>query len=136
MSTRHTHGITRRTAEHLLDGTAGTGPDELHRVLSAARAPGREGELAGEHLAVASFEANHLGPVATPPRRKIMNPLTKLLSVKVVAWSLAAVVTGGAAAAVGTVAFSSSAPSSSTPSASVNANAGTSVAGVGGTGAA
>ena len=60
-----------------------------------------------------------------------MNPLTKLLSVKVVAWSLAAVVTGGAAAAAGTVAFSSSSPSS-TPSASVNANAGgTSVSGGG-----
>jgi hypothetical protein len=40
-------------------------------------------------------------------------PLAQLLSLKTAAWALAGVVTAGAAAAAGTVAFTSSAPTGS-----------------------
>src|SRR5258708_3687058 len=121
MRTRHSFGITRRTAEQLLDGTAGPGPEQVIRVLRAATGPAREGELAGGHAAMAAFEARArleaipLSPVANPRKRKMINlPLAKLLTVKVVAWSLAGMVTVGAAAA-GTVALSSSGSTSTSP---------------------
>lgn len=72
MRTRHSYGITRKTAEDLFAGSTGSGPEELIRVLRAATAPGRKNELAGEQAAVAAFEANHLGPVATLRRRKMI----------------------------------------------------------------
>src|SRR6266567_1282998 len=107
MRKRHSHRITRRTAGQLLDGFAGQlldgfagrlpdgyarpGPEHLVRVLSAATAPVREGELAGEQVAMATFEASRpleaLQPshVANPRKRKMFNfPLAKLLTVKVV----------------------------------------------------
>ena len=125
MSKRQTYGITRKSAEQLLDGTPGSGPADLMHVLSAAKAAGREGELAGEYAVVAAFEANHLSPVAATPRRKKMAlPLAKFLSVKVIAWSLASVVTAGAAAGGAAVALSGNNVASVTPSSnSLNANA-------------
>ncbi|HUN37731.1 MAG TPA: hypothetical protein VMU95_37530, partial [Trebonia sp.] len=85
MRTRHSSGITRRTAEQLLDGTAGPGPEQLIRVLRAATAPASEGELAGGQTAMAAFEAaalheaSPLSPVANPRKRKMANlPLAKL----------------------------------------------------------
>jgi hypothetical protein len=117
MRTRHTHRITRRTAEQLLSGSARSGPEQLIDVLNAATAPAREGELAGEQAAMAAlaeceatlpFVANHLGPAATPGERKMFRlPLAKVLTVKALAWSLVGLVTAGAAAAAGTVALSS-----------------------------
>jgi len=58
MRTRHSPGLTRRTAERLLDGAAGSSPGHLIQVLSAAAASARDGELAGEQAAVAAFEAS------------------------------------------------------------------------------
>src|ERR1700751_4235816 len=114
MRTSHSIGITRRTAEQLLDGAAGSGPDHLIQVLSAATASAREGELAGEEAAVAafeaslSFEAKPLSHTATPRKRKMPNlPLMKLLSMKAVMWSLAGLVAGGGAATPGTLGFPS-----------------------------
>ncbi|HEX7160316.1 MAG TPA: hypothetical protein VF223_03670, partial [Trebonia sp.] len=96
MRTRHSPGITRRDAEQLLNGAAGSSPDHLGQVLSAAAASAREGELAGEQTALAAFEASlpfearPLSHRATPRKRKMPNlPLLNLLSMKAVAWSLA-----------------------------------------------
>ena len=132
MRKRHSHRITRRTAGQLLDGTAAPGPQQLIRVLSAATAPAREGELAGEKSAMAAFEASRplgaLPPshVVTPRKRKMFNfPLAKLLTVKVAAWSLAGLATAGAAATAGTVAFTGATPvPAGSASASVSAPAG------------
>src|SRR5258708_12852990 len=121
MRTRHSSGITGRTAEQLLDGPAGPGPKQVIRVLRAATGPAREGELAGGQAAMAAFEARArleaipLSPVANPRKRKMINlPLAKFLTVKVAAWSLAGMVTVGAATA-GTVALSSSGSTSTSP---------------------
>ena len=115
MRTRHSTGLTRRTAEQLLDGAARSGPDHLTQVLSAAAAPARQGELAGEQAVMAAFEASlpfaaePLSRSATPRKRKMPNlPLANLISMKMVAWSLAGVVAAGGAATAGTVAFSGS----------------------------
>ena len=115
MRTRHSPGITRRAAERLLDGAAGSGPEHLTQVMSAATASARADELAGEQAAVAAFEASlpfearPLSRSATPRKRKMPNlPLVNLLSMKVVAWSLAGLVAAGGAATAGTVAFSGS----------------------------
>jgi hypothetical protein len=115
MRTRHSPGITRRAAERLLDGATGSGPEHLSQVLSAAAASAREGELAGERTALAAFEASPpfearpLSHAVTPRKRKMPNlPLVNLISVKVVAWSLAGLVAAGGAATAGTVAFSGS----------------------------
>jgi hypothetical protein len=73
MNTRHYRRISRNAADQLLDGAAGpdqgsmtglVGSGPLISVLAAASAPGREDELAGEQMAVAAFEANHLASVA------------------------------------------------------------------------
>jgi hypothetical protein len=119
MRTRHSSGITRRVAGQLLDGAAGSGPDHLIQVLSAAAASAREGELAGEEAAVAAFEASlpfeagTLGHATIPRKRKMPNlPLANLISIKVAAWSLAGLAAAGGAATAGTVAFSSSGPTS------------------------
>lgn len=50
--------VTRRTAEQLLSGAAGSGPKHLIEVLGVAAVPAREGELAGEQAAMAVFEAS------------------------------------------------------------------------------
>jgi len=102
MSTRHPRKIGRKAAEELLGGSAGpgAGPEQLARVLAAAAAPGRESELAGEEAVVAAFQAHHLVPVTAPRRgQMIKSPLAKLLTVKVLAVSVAAFATGGVALA-------------------------------------
>lgn len=101
MNTRHSTRISRSAAELLLDGHAGSDPDQLASVLAAAAAPARDSELAGEQMAVAAFEANHLVPVATPQKvHKTM--LAKLLTAKVILTSMAALGTGGVALAAST----------------------------------
>jgi hypothetical protein len=98
MNTRHSSKISRSTAEQLLDGHAAPDLDQLTRVLSAAAAPARDSELAGEQMAVAAFEANRLVPFATPQKeRKSM--LAKLLTAKVIVASMATLATGGVALA-------------------------------------
>jgi hypothetical protein len=62
MNTRHVPKIDRNAAERLLDGATEHSPGKLTRMLTAARAPGRDDELAGEEMAVAAFEAAHLVP--------------------------------------------------------------------------
>jgi len=118
MNTRHTTPISRKAAEQLLDGSAGPGPesrqdprgqDPLARVLAAAAAPGRESELAGEDMAVAAFEASHLIPVATSRRGPMLkSPISRILTGKILAASLAVFATGGVALAASTGTFSGS----------------------------
>jgi MgtE intracellular N domain len=115
MNTRHSRRISRKAAEQLLDGAAGrgqgtkTGPDHLVSVLAAAAAPGHDDELAGEQMAVAAFEANHLASVANFRREQmIKSPLAKILTVKVLASVLVVGASGGVALAASTGTFSSS----------------------------
>jgi hypothetical protein len=125
MNTRHRRRISRRAAEQLLDGATGLGrsharapggPDQLARVLAAAAAPGREHELAGEQMAVAAFEANHLESVASYRRgQMITSPLAKLLTAKVLAATLTVFAGGGVALAASTGTFSGPGPASHIP---------------------
>jgi hypothetical protein len=115
MNTRHSRRISRKAAEQLLDGAAGrgqgteAGPDQLVSVLAAAAAPGHDDEMAGEQMAVAAFEANHLASVANFRREQmIKSPLAKILTVKVLASVLAVGAGGGVALAASTGTFSSS----------------------------
>ena len=101
MNTRHSRKMSRSAAELLLDGHTGPDPDQLTRVLAAAAAPARDSELSGEQMAVAAFEANHLGPVATSQKAH-KSMLAKLLTAKVLVTSLAAFATGGVALAATT----------------------------------
>ena len=122
MNTRHSRKISRKAAGQLLDGATGLGrshakapggSDQLARVLAAAAAPGREHELAGEQMAVAAFEANHLASVANFRREQmIKSPLAKILTVKVLASVLVVGASGGVALAASTGTFSSSGPGS------------------------
>jgi MgtE intracellular N domain len=125
MNTRHYRRISRKAADQLLDGAAGpdqgsltglpgsigsTGSSQLVSVLAAAAAPGRADELAGEQMAVAAFEANHLASVAdSRSEQMIKSPLAKILTVKVIAAALA-VGGGGVALAASTGTFSGSSP--------------------------
>ncbi|GAA4238916.1 hypothetical protein GCM10022254_56860 [Actinomadura meridiana] len=92
MSDQHrAPGLDERAAERLLDGAVG--PARLRALLSAAAAPGRPEELAGEDAAVAAFRA---APV--PERRSRAAMLRRFLTIKVLAvvgGSL--ILTGGAA---------------------------------------
>jgi hypothetical protein len=117
MNTRHSWRISRNAAERLLDGHAGVDSEPLARVLAAATAPARESELAGEQMAVAAFEANHLVPVATSQKRR-KSMLAKLLTAKVLVSSFAACATGGVALAASTGAMTGSGSPHPTPSAS------------------
>jgi hypothetical protein len=109
MNTRHVPKIDRRAAEQLLDGATEHESGKLTRMLAAARAPGRDDELAGEDTAVAAFEAAHLVPVGNPRTdQESKSMLGKLLTAKILAASLAAVTTGGVALAAATGAFSGS----------------------------
>jgi hypothetical protein len=101
MNTRHSWKISRNAAERLLDGHAGMDSDPLFRVLAAAAAPARDSELAGEQMAVAAFEANHLVPVAVS-KKEHKSMLAKLLTAKVLISSFAACATGGVALAAST----------------------------------
>ncbi len=120
MNTRHYRRISRKAADQLLDGAAGpgqgspTGPGQLISVLAAAAAPGREDELAGEQMAVAAFEANHLASVAdSRSEQMIKSPIAKILTIKVIASALAVGAGGGVALAASTGTFSGSAPAPS-----------------------
>jgi len=99
MSTQQPRPIDRDTVERLLDGVglgSYVGHDALACVLTAATAPARPGELAGERRSVAAFEAAHLAPATRPRRLSMIKSLaTKILTVK------AAAVLAGAAAATG-----------------------------------
>ncbi|MEH0936446.1 hypothetical protein [Micromonospora psammae] len=97
----------RAESERLLDATgAGATPagaaDPLAQLLSAAAAPPRPGELAGEQAALAAFRAARasgaVAPVAPPGRRRG-------LTTGVVAWiaGIAATATAGAAFAAVTL---------------------------------
>ena len=117
MNTRHSRRISRKAAEQLLDGAAGRGQgtqvavaaDQVVSVLAAAAAPGHDDELAGEQMAVAAFEANHLASVANFRREQmIKSPLAKILTVKVLASVLVVGASGGVALAASTGTFSSS----------------------------
>jgi hypothetical protein len=125
MNTRHSRRISRKAAEQLLDGAAGPGPDgparpdapgrpdQLVSLLAAAAAPGREHERAGEQMAVAAFEANHLAPDASFRREEMLkSPLAKILTTKIIAAGLLVTATGGVALAASTGTFSGSAPAS------------------------
>ncbi|HZR50869.1 MAG TPA: hypothetical protein VFB06_15305 [Streptosporangiaceae bacterium] len=127
MNTRHSHGISRNAAELLLDGHADPDADQLTRVLAAATAPPRDGELAGEQMAMAAFEASRLVPVATSvtSKKEHKSMLGKLFTVKVIASSVAALATGGAAIAASTSAFSGPAHVTATVSATPSAVAST-----------
>lgn len=126
MNTRHYRRISRKAADQLLDGAAGpdqgaptglkwsTGSGQLVSVLAAAAAPGRADELAGEQMAVAAFEANHLASVAdSRSEQMIKSPLAKILTVKVIAAALAVGAGGGVALAASTGTFSGSSPATS-----------------------
>lgn len=121
MNTSHSRRISRNAAEQLLDGQAGPDSDRLTRVLAAATAPVRAGELSGEQMAVAAFEANHLVPVATS-HREHNSMLARLLTAKVLVTSLAAFATGGVALAASTGAMSGpgSAPATASPPAAAS----------------
>jgi hypothetical protein len=113
--------MDRKTAESLLRGDRPGHP--LDDLLSAAKAPATDRELAGEAAATAAFRAAAHSPAPAPTRRR--NPMLKLLTIKVAAAAFATTATvGGVAVAASTGAlpnpiFASSsakpAPSSSAP---------------------
>lgn len=112
-----TKGISRRTAERLLDGSAGPGPEPLAQVIDAATAPASADELRGEDMAVAAFEMGHLMPASpslTDQEHKSM--LGKILTIKFLSAALAVSATGGVALAATSGAFTGSGTSVSQPS--------------------
>ncbi|WP_416905481.1 hypothetical protein [Micromonospora echinospora] len=105
MSSHHQHRIDRDTVERLLDGVAAVErrqvPDDLVRLLDAARAAPRSEELRGEHLAVQAFHAARSTPARRPSRRPVRRgALARLLPAKTIA-ALAVAATGGMALATG-----------------------------------
>lgn len=108
MSDHRSHRIDRRTAEQLLRGVPGqartNGHDRLNDLLSAAAAPARDRELAGEQAAVAAFRAARLADA--PQRRRpwmLKIALANLLTVKIAAAAAAAAGGIALAAATGTL---------------------------------
>ncbi|XVQ13176.1 hypothetical protein ACQP1W_11730 [Spirillospora sp. CA-255316] len=84
------HGLDRDAAERLLDGGPGdprNGSGALAGVLAAASAPARDGELAGEDLAVSAFRVAAARRSATPRRRGFA--FARLVPVKIAAVALA-----------------------------------------------
>lgn len=117
MNIRHSRRISRNAAEELLGGHSVPDQDSLTRLLAAAAASARDEELAGEAMAVAAFESDHLVVLATPQKeRKSM--LAKLITTKFLVSSLAAFATGGVAlaASTGTLPGSGSAPAATSTS--------------------
>ncbi len=110
---RRARRIDRAGAEDLLDGAPASSvvPDDpLARLLTAAAAPGRAGELAGEEAAVAAFTAQRLfpaEPAGPAPRR---SPLSKVRSLRVLGLA-AACGSAGVVLAAATGVFSGSSPS-------------------------
>ncbi|WP_433829035.1 hypothetical protein ACQP2E_06980 [Actinoplanes sp. CA-015351] len=115
--------MDRKTAENLLRGSVPGHP--LADVLSAAKAPATDRELAGEAAAMAAFRVAAHSPDTVITRR---NPMLKLLSLKVAAAAFATTATVGGvalAASTGTIpnpifASSSAKPSHSKASPSVS----------------
>jgi hypothetical protein len=96
--------IDRGTAERILRGgrraSHAMAADPLVRLLAAAAAPARAGELAREEEAVVAFRTAHRIPVPPPQRRSmIKSAVAKLLTVKVAALAAAVVGVGGVALA-------------------------------------
>ncbi len=111
--------MDRASADRLLDGDlAGSAmrDDQLVRLLTAAAAPGRDRELAGEQTAVAAFTQQlspAAGPAAPPSAR---SPWARLRSSK--ALGLAVACSGiGVALAAATGVFSGTVPAHSGPAA-------------------
>jgi hypothetical protein len=104
MSTRTgKSSIDRGTAERLLRGGRDGGDHPLASLLAAAKAPGRDRELASEELAVAAFQAAHRASVPLPQRRSmIKSVVAKLLTVKVAALAATVAGVGGVALAAST----------------------------------
>jgi hypothetical protein len=116
--TRRAHRIGRASAEDLLDGApaSSVGPDDrLARLLTAAAAPARAGELAGEEAAVAAFTAEQFfpaEPAGPAPRR---SPLSKVHGLRLLGLAAACGSAGVALAAATGVFSGSSPPRPSTP---------------------
>jgi hypothetical protein len=93
--------IRAREAEQLLSGQPGA-PDRrgLVRLLAAAAAPARPGELAGERAAVEAFRRAYRHPVERP-RRRLGAALRRTVVVKVCVGA-AVLFLGGTALAAGT----------------------------------
>jgi hypothetical protein len=72
MSTSPRRRIDRETAERLLSGVGADGHDDLARLLTAASAPARPAELAGEATAIAAFRNRRPGPTRPPRRRSLL----------------------------------------------------------------
>ncbi|NYF59513.1 hypothetical protein [Micromonospora purpureochromogenes] len=113
MNFRRSDGVERPAdraeAERLLDAArsadpAPAGDEPLARLLSAAAAPARPGELAGEEAALAAFRAARAAgasaPAPAPPSRR-----RRRVTTGVVAWvaGIAATATAGAAFAAVTL---------------------------------
>jgi hypothetical protein len=104
MDTLKPHGLTRDTAEYLLDGDpAGTAsaPAQLARLLTAAASPARAGELATEDACVAAFRATRTGAPARSAG-PIRTAITRILTLKVGIAALAATAGVGTALAAAT----------------------------------
>ncbi|NKZ04912.1 hypothetical protein [Actinomadura latina] len=87
--------LDQHAAERLLDGAGGHAP--LHALLSAAAAPGRPAELAGEDAAAAAFRA-----APAPARASRRAVLRRFLTAKVIALIGGTILlTGGVAYATG-----------------------------------
>ena len=120
MSIRTTRRITVRNAENLLDAAGG---DLQHPLLAAtlraAAGPGRPGELAGRHQALAAFHHARQHPVVGQRRPStIKATLLKLLTVKAAAIAAVVVGTGGVALAASTGALPNPLNNHPAPSAS------------------
>jgi hypothetical protein len=103
MSAHRSRRFDRRAAEQLLSGEPVTGSPALNDLLAAAAAPARDGEVAGEHAAVAAFRAARFEPV--PQRRRgsmIKTVLAKLLTAKIAAAAAAVAVAAGGVAVAAT----------------------------------
>ncbi|WFE65648.1 hypothetical protein [Micromonospora sp. WMMD714] len=102
-SARPGRTVDRAEAERLLDSTAlgvpSSADDPLARLLAAAAAPARPGELAGEQAAMAGFRAARGAAAPVPGRRR------RRLTTGVVAWiaGLAVTATAGVAFAAVTL---------------------------------
>ncbi|MFI0450526.1 hypothetical protein [Actinomadura sp. 6N118] len=96
--------LDRDAAERLLrgePGDPGTPAEPLGRLLATATTSAQERELAGEDAAVAAFTAA-FATTQLPVKRARRIPLTRILTAKAAALSLAVTAAGGVALAAGT----------------------------------
>ncbi|NJP35155.1 hypothetical protein [Micromonospora thermarum] len=96
----------RAALDRLLDAAAtdhvpGAGTEPLARLLSAAAAPGRPDELAGEEAALAAFRAARATPARAPEPTRRRRPVTA----GVAAWAAGVAVTATAGVAFAAVAI-------------------------------